>query len=36
MLIIVNGSALRMIAGAGLYADRQPIETLGREVDLHP
>jgi hypothetical protein len=31
MLIIVNGSAVRMIAGADLYAERQPIETLGQK-----
>lgn len=34
MLIIVDGSARRMIAGAYLYAARQPIEALGERVDL--
>ena len=36
MLIVANGAGLRMIAGADLYAERQPIETLGRAIDLHP
>jgi len=36
MLIVANGAGLRMIAGASLYAERQPIETLGRAIDLHP
>jgi hypothetical protein len=35
MLVIVDGSALRMIAGGDLYAEQQPIETLGRDLDLH-
>lgn len=35
MLIIVSASGGRMIGGAGLYAERQRIETLGSVIELH-
>jgi hypothetical protein len=35
MLITVNVSGQRMLAGATLYAEPQPIESLGRQVLIH-